>query len=121
MFAGLWPGFDEDEVPISSITNGVHAPTWMSREVLEIVEREVGAAVLAQGGGWDAIDKVDDRELWMVRNILRERLVHEIRRRIRASALERGSIEAELAWTNTAFDRDVLTIGSRAACRPTSG
>ena len=32
MFAGLWPGFDEDEVPISSITNGVHAPTWMSRE-----------------------------------------------------------------------------------------
>jgi starch phosphorylase len=111
MFAGLWPNFDEDEVPISSITNGVHAPTWMSRDILEIAEREVGAAVIAEGGGWEAIDKVEDRELWMVRNILRERLVHEIRRRIRASALERGSIEAELAWTNTAFDRDVLTIG----------
>jgi starch phosphorylase len=111
MFADLWPGFDEDEVPISSITNGVHAPTWMSRDILEIAAREVGAAAIEQGGSWDAIDKVGDRELWGVRNTLRERLVHEIRRRIRASALERGSIEAELGWTNTAFDPDVLTIG----------
>ena len=34
MFAGLWPGFDTDEVPITSITNGVHAPTWAAPEVL---------------------------------------------------------------------------------------
>ena len=111
MFSNLWPGFDASEVPISSITNGVHAPTWMSRDILEIAEREVGAAVLAQGGGWEAIDKVSDRELWNVRNTLRERLVHEVRRRVRASSLERGMIEAELGWTNGVFDPDVLTIG----------
>ena len=111
MFVGLWPGFDPAEVPIGSITNGVHAPTWMAREIRDIAEREVGHAVVAQGGGWEAIDKVSDRELWALRNTLRERLVHEIRRRIRVSALERGMIEAELGWTNTAFDPDVLTIG----------
>ena len=33
MFKGLWPGFDADEVPIGSITNGVHAPTWVSATV----------------------------------------------------------------------------------------
>ena len=30
MFGGLWPGFDADEVPIGSVTNGVHAPTWVA-------------------------------------------------------------------------------------------
>ena len=75
MFAGLWPGFDADEVPITSVTNGVHAPTWMSREILEIAEREVGSGALAEGGGWDAIDKVTDAELWDVRSTLRARLV----------------------------------------------
>ena len=36
MFAGLWPGFDTAEVPIGSITNGVHAPTWVAREVSDL-------------------------------------------------------------------------------------
>ncbi len=111
MFRGLWPGFDEDEVPITSITNGVHAPTWMARDILEIAEREVGSDTMAHGGGWEAIQKVKDGELWQVRHDLRERLVEEIRRRLRASALERGAIEAELGWTSSAFDPDVLTIG----------
>ncbi len=111
MFAGLWPGFDHDAVPIGSITNGVHAPTWMARDILDIAEREVGATSLAQGGGWGAIDKVGDSELAGVRRVLRERLVGEIRRRLHASCLERGMIEAELDWTATAFDPDVLTIG----------
>jgi len=111
MFANLWAGFDASEVPIGSVTNGVHAPTWMAREILDIAEREVGATVLAHGGGWEALARVKDAELWQVRNDLRERLVGEIRRRIHASGLERGAIEAELDWTGTAFDPDVLTIG----------
>ena len=36
MFNGLWPAFDEAEVPITSITNGVHAPTWVGREVFDL-------------------------------------------------------------------------------------
>jgi len=111
MFASLWPGFDAAEVPITSITNGVHGPTWMSRDILDIAEREVGSDVLVEGDGWDAIGKVGDGELWGVRRDLRERLVGEIRRRMRASNLQRGLAEAEIAWTSSAFDPDVLTIG----------
>ena len=33
MFAGLWPGFDTREVPIGSVTNGVHTPTWVAPEI----------------------------------------------------------------------------------------
>jgi starch phosphorylase len=111
MFADLWPGFDTSEVPITSVTNGVHAPTWMSRELIDMAEREVGSAVIARGGGWDAIDKVSDAELWRLRNTLRGRLVDEIRRRMRESNLGRGMSDAELGWTASAFDPDVLTIG----------
>jgi glycogen phosphorylase len=89
----------------------VHAPTWMAREILEIAEREVGPIPIAHGGGWEAIDKVSDTELLDVRRLLRLRLVEEIRRRLRASCLERGMIDAELDWIDTAFDPDVLTIG----------
>ncbi len=111
MFASLWPGFDSAEVPITSITNGVHAPTWMARDILEIAEREVGAAALEDGSAWGAIDKVSDDELWGVRRDLRERLVDEIRRRMHVSCRQRGMAEAELGWTASAFDPDVLTIG----------
>jgi glycogen phosphorylase len=111
MFSELWPGFDTAEVPITSVTNGVHAPTWMAREILDIAEREVGAELIEAGGGWEAIDKVPDAELSRVRTMLRGRLVEEIRRRLHASYRERGWSEAELGWTATAFDPDVLTMG----------
>jgi starch phosphorylase len=111
MFSSLWPRFDPSEVPITSVTNGVHAPTWMSREVLSIAEREVGPEAIADGSPWTAIDRVADSDLWSLRHDLRDRLVTEIRPRIRASARQRGMAEAELGWTSSAFSPDVLTIG----------
>ena len=42
MFDGLWPGFDDVEVPISSITNGVHAPTWVDRAVYDVARKHLG-------------------------------------------------------------------------------
>ena len=111
MFRPLWPGFDTAEVPITSVTNGVHAPTWMSRELLEIIDREGSDELLQEGRGWEALDKVSDEELWGVRRQLREKLVEEVRRRLYASQLQRGSADAELAWTADVFDPDVLTVG----------
>jgi starch phosphorylase len=111
MFSDLWPGFDADEVPISSVTNGVHAPTWVSREVFELAEREIGAGLVTEAQGWEGIAKVADTSIWSVRRVLRERLVEEVRRRLKASWLQRGATEAELGWTESAFDPDVLTIG----------
>jgi starch phosphorylase len=111
MFSGLWPGFDPSEVPISSVTNGVHAPTWVAREVFELAEREIGTSITTEAQGWEAIAKVADRSIWQTRRVLRERLVGEVRRRLHDSWLQRGATEAELGWTSTVFDPDVLTIG----------
>jgi starch phosphorylase len=110
MFGGLWGGFDTAEVPIGSITNGVHAGTWVAREVLDLAAREVPAVVTA-GRGWDAVRRVPAGEIWRVRRVLRERLVHDARRRLRESWRRRGASEAEISWIGEALDPDVLTIG----------
>jgi glycogen phosphorylase len=111
MFNGLWPAFDADEVPITSVTNGVHAPTWVAREVIELARRTVGPELVDEGRGWESIEQVGDTEIWTTRRILRARLVDEARRRLRVSWLQRGASAAELGWVDDVLDPDVLTIG----------
>jgi starch phosphorylase len=111
MFRGLWPGFDVDDVPITSITNGVHAPTWVARDVFELARREIGSELIETAAGWEAVDKVPDAGIWATRRALRARLVDEVRTRVKASWLQRGASEAELGWIAGVFDPDVCTIG----------
>ncbi|ORT55445.1 glycosyltransferase family 1 protein [Streptomyces sp. CB03238] len=117
MFAGLWPGFDPDEVPITSITNGVHAPTWVAPEVFRLGARKIGTQraedALSVGGSqrWDAVGEIADAEIWDLRRELREQLVTEVRTRLRASWRQRGAGAAELGWIDGVLDPDILTIG----------
>jgi glycogen phosphorylase len=111
MFNELWPGFDAGEVPIGSITNGVHASTWAAPQWLELARELAGADSLAEPATWVRVQQVDPGHMWWIRSQLRELLVADVRARLRRSWLERGAAEAELGWTSTAFDKDVLTIG----------
>ena len=111
MFAGLWPNFDPADVPITSVTNGVHAPTWVSREMQRLVESELGVDLQSDGEAWGGGDRLNDHQLWEVRRALRSRLVDETRRRLRDSWLQRGAGESELGWISDVLDPDVLTIG----------
>jgi starch phosphorylase len=111
MFDGLWPGFDDREVPITSITNGVHAPTWVDRRVYEVAERYLGTPHVDEAGAWDRVDDVPGDAIFGTRRAMREQLVNEARRRLRSSWLKRGASPAELAWVDSVLDPDVLTIG----------
>ncbi|MFD0207162.1 MULTISPECIES: alpha-glucan family phosphorylase [Saccharothrix] len=106
MFRALWPGFDASEVPIGSVTNGVHGPTWAATEM----SRLVGDAE-DSGVGPHGFEPVTDQRLWELRNDLRAKLVDEVRRRTRQSWLQRGASALELGWTDSVFDPDVLTVG----------
>jgi starch phosphorylase len=112
MFQGLWPAFDEAEVPITSITNGVHAPTWVGREVFELAA-DAGADGDADDTDsfWTAVDKISGQDIWATKRLLRQRLVEDARRRLARSWAKRGSAPAELSWIDSALDPDVLTIG----------
>ena len=117
MFAGLWPGFDPAEVPITSVTNGVHAPTWVAPEVFRLGAGQFGAEraedALTVGGSdrWDAVADIPDQDIWDLRRGLREQLVAEVRKRLYASWRQRGAGTAELGWIDGVLDPDVLTIG----------
>ncbi|OBI11117.1 glycogen phosphorylase [Mycobacterium sp. E2462] len=111
MFNELWPGFDADEVPIGSITNGVHARTWAAPQWLQLGQELVGSDSFSDPGVWLRLKQVDAGHLWWIRSQLRSLLVDDVRRRLRRSWLERGASDAELSWIATAFDPNVLTIG----------
>ncbi|MEO3749725.1 alpha-glucan family phosphorylase [Streptomyces sp. B6B3] len=96
MFAVLWPGFDAEEVPIGAVTNGVHAPTWTADEVRR---------------ARSADRPLTDPELWELRRVLRERLVLDVRDRLRAAWRQRGAGRAELGWIGDVLDPEVLTLG----------
>jgi starch phosphorylase len=111
MFDGLWPGFDAGEVPISSITNGVHAPTWVDRRMIELAEKHIGGEFGTATNGWEQVDQVPDEDIWAARRAMRAALVADARARVRASWLKRGASPAELGWVDSVLDPDVLTIG----------
>ncbi len=111
MFDGLWPGFDASEVPIDSVTNGVHAPTWVDQRVFALAEKHLGTGDVESADAWSRVRNVPWDEIWSTKRQMREQLVLEARRRLRSSWLKRGATRAELGWVDDVLDPDVLTIG----------
>lgn len=112
MFDELWPGFDAAEVPIGSVTNGVHGPTWAAPEWVDLARDLAGSEeVLREPTEWQRLQQVDTGHIWWIRCQLRAKLVEDVRRRLLKSWLERGAIEPELSWISSAFDPGVLTVG----------
>ncbi|MGN6327171.1 alpha-glucan family phosphorylase [Pseudolysinimonas sp.] len=98
MFGALWPGFDADDVPITSVTNGVHSPTWTDPKVWHL------HGDFSEGA-------VSDAELWALRSRLRAQLVEDARRREAAAWAEENPGLSTPAWIQRLLDPDVLTIG----------
>lgn len=110
MFSALWPGFDHSEVPITSVTNGVHVPTWVDGRISKLAREQFGTEAEANGR-WDLAYNVSDADVWALRRAMRAALVEDVRRRLRAAWKKRGAADAELGWTDSVLDPDVLTIG----------
>jgi starch phosphorylase len=111
MFTGLWPGFDTAEVPIGSVTNGVHGPTWVAPEIMGLAGSGAPSAEPAEDeAAWEQA-AADPAAIFRVRGLLRARLVEQTRRRLRASWRLRGASDAELTWIEDVLDENALTIG----------
>ncbi|MEP6842083.1 MAG: alpha-glucan family phosphorylase, partial [Pseudolysinimonas sp.] len=109
-----WPGFDEDEVPITSITNGVHAPTWTDPQVSDLAESFLGTADTTRAdwaSGHDGQGGVSDGELWALRGRLRQQLVIDARARTSAAWAEQNPGVGDPGWFRRLLDPGVLTIG----------
>jgi starch phosphorylase len=109
MFGDLWTGFDSEEVPITSITNGVHAPTWTDPALLALAEQRLGTTD-AEHADWLS-DAVGDAELFSVKRGMRLQLVEDARRRLVAAWAEQHGGASAPDWVRRVLDPDVLTVG----------
>jgi len=109
MFNGLWPGFDAAEVPIASITNGVHAPSWTDPTLLSLAENRLGTSDTTTAD-WLS-QEVTDQDLWSVRGQMRRQFVEDARRRLTNAWLDQNPGGLPPSWIGQVFDPDVLTIG----------
>lgn len=114
MVRGMWPGYPVEEVPVDSVTNGVHLRSWTSLEMTNLLNRYLGprwAEESADSGAWERIDRIPDHELWRVHQLRRERLVHYARLALEAQLRRRGGSDAEVGAACSVLSPDALTIG----------
>ena len=114
MWNDTWPTLPATEVPIGSITNGVHTQSWLAPEMGQLFERYLGVqwdAKPADFAVWKRIDHIPDAELWRTHERCRERLVALARARLTAQLRRRGAAQSEVAAADEVLDPDALTVG----------
>jgi starch phosphorylase len=114
MWSGLWPGVPVDDVPITSITNGVHVRGWLSQDMAGLFDAYLGPRWVshpADQSVWERVEQIPDAELWRTHERRRERLVGFARRRLRMQLEQRGAPPAERELAEEVLDPKALTIG----------
>src|ERR1041384_4520143 len=111
----LFPGRTVEEVPITSVTNGVHAPTWGAPLLRELYEQRIGAnwdELQCDAGCWaEGVARITDEELWRVHRLQKQLLIAFMRHRQYHARLQRGEGPEFAEAALHAFDPDALTIG----------
>jgi glycogen phosphorylase len=114
MWSNLWPWRAEEEIPIGHITNGVHVPSWLAWQMLQLYNRHFPIDWLQRMGEpevWQGIHNVDPGEIWETHNSLKSLMIDFVRRRISRQCRRRGEKDEVVEAARNVLDPDVLTIG----------
>ncbi|MEX1223904.1 MAG: alpha-glucan family phosphorylase [Pirellulales bacterium] len=114
MWAHLWPWRVEEEIPIGHITNGVHVPTWLAYQMLQLYNRHFAHDWVRHMGEpetWHKIHSVDPGELWETHYALKNLLLSFVRRRVSRQCRRRGESDAVVEAARNVLDPNILTIG----------
>jgi len=114
MWRNIWPDMPEAEVPIIHVTNGVHARSWLSGELIYLFDRYLGARWQTDPvdqSVWQYVNDIPDEELWRVHERRRQRLVVWTRRRLRRQLEARGASAEQLEAAGEALNPNALTVG----------
>ncbi|MCL2102747.1 MAG: alpha-glucan family phosphorylase [Syntrophorhabdaceae bacterium] len=114
MWKELWPELPEEEVPIRSITNGIHTRSWISHDMAELFTRYMGPRFLekpADQSVWKRAEAIPSAELWRIHEARRERLVFFARGRLQKQLRLRGAGRAAQKASEEVLHPDILTIG----------
>ncbi len=114
MWKSLWPELPEEHLPLSSITNGVHAKTWLSPDMAGLLTRYLGNRWLDEPTNqavWRRMSRIPDAELWRAHERSRERLVGFARERLKVQLGQVGATPKEIEAADEVLDPEILTIG----------
>jgi starch phosphorylase len=114
MWKNIWPELPEEHQPLTSITNGVHIRSWLSRDMAGLLIRYLGPRWLedsTDAGLWRRVGRIPDTELWRTHKRGREQLVDFARRRLKEQLRQVGVTAKETAVADEVLDPDILTIG----------
>jgi starch phosphorylase len=113
MWKAIWPDLPEAEIPITSITNGVHTRSWLAPEMWQLYDRYLGIQWEEKPTDysiWKRVDNIPNAELWRTHERRRERLVAFARGRLREQLKRRGAPPSEIARADEVLDPEALTI-----------
>ncbi|MEO0587977.1 MAG: alpha-glucan family phosphorylase, partial [Planctomycetota bacterium] len=111
---GIWPRVPEQEVPIGHVTNGVHARTWLSRDLAEMLDRYLGDGWRADPtdhAAWKGVHELPDEELWRTHERQRQRLVVWARRKLRDQLVGHGASDEATRQACDQLNPTAFTIG----------
>ena len=113
LWKDIWAGVPTHEVPITSITNGVHTKTWMAPEFSALYTKYLGdwEEHLTEPDFWRGVIDIPDAELWETHQKLKLRLVNFVRDRVRAGRERIGESPEAIRAVNSILDPEILTIG----------
>ncbi len=114
MFQDLWPRLPVNEVPITSVTNGVHSPTWINGDLAAIYDQYLQPdwrERLEDAKMWELVQEIPGQEIWEMHRKRKRRMVAFVRERAAASATQRKSSASEVRRLQEILDPDVFTIG----------
>jgi starch phosphorylase len=113
MWTNVWPQLPKEEIPISSITNGVHVRNWIGHDMLHLLDRYFGPRFYDDPTHleiWDRMDRISDEELWRTHERRKERLVAFSRERLRQHLAHRGVTGAQLDIASEVLSPYAFTI-----------
>ncbi len=115
MWAGLWPEQKEQDVPIQSITNGVHLPSWIEPNRLQsLLTQYLGPAWLTDQDRpalWELVDEIPDEELWKLHQEFKVMLISQIDSHARDRWFKDKVSAANVIAFGSLLEPDVLTLG----------
>jgi starch phosphorylase len=113
LWKDVWAGVPEHEVPITSVTNGIHTKTWMAPEFSAIYDKYLGnwEDNLTNEDFWRRVIDIPDTVLWETHQKLKLRLVQFVRERVRKQRERLGESPESIRAANRLLDPEILTIG----------
>jgi len=114
MWCNLWLDCSEDDIPITFITNGIHAPTWIALENRQLYSKYLGKDWVEQQDDvelWKNVDDIPDEEIWRVHLVLKRKLFHIIMERAQQRWAEGEATPQQILAMGSLLDHDALTIG----------